>query len=158
MESKAEKKSWASEHVVALIGAVATIVAALISGFFLLASQTPPQVSTNSEPSQISTQPVAELVPTSQKEAEEVEKIKTESTFELASYKEVYDFAYSAMGMNLTLSAATAFADLWFTNCSEASFEPFKEAYRFAYSATGMNMTSSSAKEWAIGKTECLGR
>lgn len=87
---------------------------------------------------------------------EKVDSLQPENSFKLAAYEDVYDFAYSAQGMNQTSLDATAFADLWASKCVESSFELFKKKYKFAYSASGMNMTSTSAIEWAMGKTECL--
>lgn len=157
METESKTKSWVSQHAGPLIGAGGAIFAALITGFFLLLSQQPDENATNIETPKFSTEPsVKDKTAPSSEPIETDAKPEKESKFELASYKEIYDFAYSAGGMNQTSSAAKDFAELWVSKCASESFESFKEAYKFAYSAGGMNMTSSDAKVWAIGKTKCL--
>jgi hypothetical protein len=66
----------------------------------------------------------------------------------LASFKDLYDFAYSPTGMNLSRSEAQTWAENWLKSPT-GDFDRFREAYGFAYSPAGMNLSRTEAQEWA---------
>jgi hypothetical protein len=70
--------------------------------------------------------------------------------FQLSTFKQVYKFAYSASGLNKTISGAEAFAKKWMEQRADKDFQVFKEVYEFAYSASGLNKTISGAEAFAL--------
>ena len=76
----------------------------------------------------------------------------TPRTFKLATYKELYDFAFSTRGMGLTGPDARKWTEDWLKNYFDRDFETFKEYYRFASSVNGMGLIGSEARKWAPDK------
>jgi len=158
MNTENNNQSWVSQHTGALIGASGAIIAAVIAGIFLIASQSSDSGQSIEAPSENSEK--LEILNNATPKKEETrasgKTMRNSTEFELASYKEIYDFAYKAGGMNQSSSDATKFADKWISKCTGESFTKFTEAYNFAYSASGMNMSSGDAKNWASNKFQCL--
>ncbi|MCH8041966.1 MAG: hypothetical protein IH977_16730 [Nitrospinae bacterium] len=156
------RQSWIERHSGALIGAAAVIIAAIIAGLFTLTSQNTqsPSITPHDEVTAITSEP--ESTPrrntetSRRKSAPTGEQVSPNDrpTLDLDTYKAIYDFAYSGIGMNLNRTGASEFADSWSQNCQGESVEKFMEAYRFAYS--GMNLNRTGAREWATQKFPCL--
>jgi hypothetical protein len=65
-------------------------------------------------------------------------------------FQEIYSFAISFSGMNLSDSDAREFANYWITTSSTLDFSKFKQAFSFANSFSGMNLNNNESKNFAL--------
>lgn len=77
---------------------------------------------------------------------------ETHGTFKLATYKELYDFAWSASGMGLSRQDAQKWTEDWLKYYSHKNLETFKEYYHYAFSASGLGLSRTEAQKWALDK------
>lgn len=65
-------------------------------------------------------------------------------------FKEVYRFAYSGGGLDMSKQGSKDFALNWIETKSEKDFNLFKEVYNYAYSGSGLDMSKQGAKKFAF--------
>lgn len=69
--------------------------------------------------------------------------------FQFAKFKELYDFAYSSNGLDLSKQEAEKWATNWLEVLAESNFNAFKELFQYAYSSSGLDLNKEQANEWA---------
>ena len=94
--------------------------------------------------------PAPRLKPVSGEQPVDAEQAPGE--FQVASFKAVYEFAYSPDGLDLpTKAEAAGWATAWAGRLADRDFEKFQEMYRFAYGVDGLDLPSKAeAAKWAI--------
>jgi hypothetical protein len=74
------------------------------------------------------------------------------STFQLSTFQELVDYAYSSSGLDMTKADAAKWAEICVRRLSREDFEEFKRLVNYAYSSSGLDMTKRQAADWAIEK------
>jgi hypothetical protein len=155
-------KEWVREHSKELVTAASVIIAALIGGLFLLAANKistaefryieldPTNGSVESSSSRVSSEKIGEGVNVAASTNQQLSMIPSKQ------FQDIYNFAYSARGMNQTREHAKEFSRLVAENCNFEQFTQFSEEYKFAYSSSGMNQTREQALQWSKNRTACL--
>jgi hypothetical protein len=72
------------------------------------------------------------------------------TTINNASFQEVFTFANSWGGINLSQTEATEFASVWMDQFNGKDFNIFKKVYSFANGWGGINLNAKDAKDFAI--------
>lgn len=69
-------------------------------------------------------------------------------------FKEIYQFANSREGMNLSRDSAEDFTREWINKYDDIDFRFFKTAYLFAHNRDGMKLNRQDAEDFALDWTE----
>lgn len=75
------------------------------------------------------------------------DKVKLPIAFK---FKDIYQFANSPEGMNLSRDSAEDFTREWIDKYNDMDFRIFKAAYLFAHNLDGMNLRHQDAEDFAI--------